>query len=77
MCDCVENAAWDSETMICGCSSGFYADGNECKDCSAITVSDDPFIELTNPEHIDGTCDCTGTAGWNSETNACVNCNNG
>ena len=62
---------------MCGCSDGYYADGITCKDCFAITINDDPSIELANPEHVDGKCDCAETARWDSDLNKCISCADG
>ena len=68
MCDCVDNAEWNSETMMCACVDGYYADGNACADCSA---GGDPLIEMNNPQHMDGMCNCVDNAVWDTETMVC------
>lgn len=55
ICDCVNDAEWDSEAMVCVCLDGYYANNNACDNCNA---GGDPLIEMNNPEHLDGICDC-------------------
>ena len=54
--------------MMCGCSNGYYADGNICEDCSA---GGDLLIDSENPEHMNGMCDCVDNAQWDAESLTC------